>query len=82
MQVFSCEILGWNMKECIVMTILVFLIGVFITALLLIPAYYFDKAKCESQSISFEDSRFGIIQGCMVKHEGKWLPLENIRGFD
>lgn len=38
--------------------------------------------KCENQSISFEAHKYKIIGGCMVKHEGKWLPLENIRGFD
>jgi hypothetical protein len=62
--------------------LLLFSIGLLLLCVLLVPIYFFEKAKCESQSISFEDRRYGIIQGCMVKHEGKWLPLENIRGFD
>ena len=38
--------------------------------------------SCEQKSISFDEHRFGIFAGCMVKHEGRWIPLENIRGFD
>jgi len=38
--------------------------------------------KCESQTISFTLSSWGPIQGCMVLHKDRWLPLENIRGFD
>ena len=44
--------------------------------------YFFLSTSCDRKSISFEGHDFGMIQGCMVKHKGRWLPLENIRGFD
>ena len=47
-----------------------------------IGLYHFSKAVCEEKAISFEDHRYSVLAGCMVKHDGKWLPLENIRGFD
>ncbi len=49
---------------------------------LLVASYFFSLASCNAKSVSFEDHDFGAVQGCMVKHKGKWLPLENIRGFD
>lgn len=42
----------------------------------------YSQLSCEAKAISFEEHKFKIIGGCMVKHKGKWLPLENIRGFD
>ena len=44
--------------------------------------YGFHTWSCSSKAVSFEDNRFGVLTGCMVKHKGKWLPLDNIRGFD
>lgn len=49
---------------------------------IIVGTLWFSKAQCEQRSISFKDSRWGIISGCMVNHNGRWLPLENIRGFD
>jgi len=45
-------------------------------------AYYLQKASCMAKTISFKESKFDPISGCMVLHNGRWLPLENIRGFD
>ena len=45
-------------------------------------AYFLSVKSCENRSISFEDSKYETIGGCMVKHEGRWLPLGNIRGFE
>ncbi len=41
-----------------------------------------DEKACMEKSVSFSDSKYTILSGCMVKHKGKWLPLDNIRGFD
>jgi len=60
----------------------IFSVVIFLFIVLLIGAYFFSMASCNAKSVSFEDVKFGAIQGCMVKHNGKWLPLENIRGFD
>jgi hypothetical protein len=43
---------------------------------------YFITIACEEKAVSFEEHDYGFIKGCMVKHKGQWLPLENIRGFD
>lgn len=45
-------------------------------------AYWFSSAACDAKAVSFEANRFGVVSGCMVKHRGRWLPLNNIRGFD
>lgn len=37
---------------------------------------------CKAKSVSFDNHNYGPIQGCLVLHNGRWLPLENIRGFD
>ena len=40
------------------------------------------EATCYEQSKSFDGVEFSLVGGCMVKHKGMWLPLDNIRGFD
>ncbi|QGZ13108.1 hypothetical protein [Alteromonas phage XX1924] len=52
------------------------IIGVFAAAHFLIRSY-----KCDARAVSFDDSEYKLIAGCMVKRNGKWIPLENIRGF-
>lgn len=42
---------------------------------------YFIRWFSCTQSAQAFDNKYNIIAGCMVKHEDKWLPLENIRGF-
>lgn len=37
--------------------------------------------QCSQRAVSFDDSEFKVFAGCMVKRNGKWIPLENIRGF-
>jgi hypothetical protein len=51
----------------------VFIIGI---------ALWLSSAKCNAQGRSFEAVEWGPIQGCMVLHKKRWLPLKNIRGFD
>ena len=54
--------------------------------ILFVPTYFISivlgNLKCDAKSVSFEDHKYTFFGGCMVKHEGKWLPLENIRGID
>ena len=45
-------------------------------------AYFLASKQCEAKSVSFEDHSFNLYSKCMVKHEGRWLPLDNIRGFE
>ena len=52
------------------------IIGVFAAAYFLIQSY-----KCDARAVSFDDSEYKFIAGCMAKRNGKWIPLENIRGF-
>ena len=41
-----------------------------------------EYIACDSRARSFTDSEWGPIQGCMVLHNDRWLPLENMGGFD
>ncbi len=56
---------------------------IIILTLIVIPVglYFIKQERCEQKSISFEEHKYGFFSGCMVKHNGLWLPLENIRGF-
>jgi hypothetical protein len=47
-----------------------------------IGMFVIDAQACHIKGQSFDDSEYHFIGGCMVEHEGKWLPLENIRGFN
>jgi len=58
-----------------------FLLGALI-AMLLVSLYFILSHVCTKKSVSFEDHYFGFFEGCMVLHKERFLPLENIRGFD
>lgn len=45
-------------------------------------AYLGESKACDTKAQSFEDHEYHFFGGCMVKHNGKWLPLDNIRGED
>lgn len=62
--------------------VITFLVGLIMFVVLVFGAASWERAACIEKSISFEDSQWGLISGCMVKHQGRWLPLDNIRGFD
>lgn len=55
---------------------------VIIIVCLIYAAIHLDSVSCTQKAVSFEDYQYGVFSGCMVKHKGMWLPLENIRGFD
>lgn len=65
------------MKE--ILAIITLFVSTFTIAL--IPVYFLNKTKCYAKTVSFEDKRFGLFEGCMVYHNDMFLPLENIRGF-
>ena len=48
----------------------------------LLGAYAGANLACDQRAQSFESHEYGVFSGCMVLHRGRWLPLENIRGFD
>lgn len=45
---------------------------------LIYGAYLFEKAGCEVKGESFESVKYSFAGGCIVKHKGKWLPLDNL----
>lgn len=45
-------------------------------------AYIGESKACDTKAQSFEDHRFHFFGGCMVKHNDRWIPLDNIRGED
>jgi len=65
-------------KEEIIFAVL----GVLLLCSLFYGIHYHEGMSCKEKSVSFESYRHSFSAGCMVKHKGKWLPLENIRGFD
>lgn len=44
--------------------------------------YLYERVACGQRAVSFVDYKFGFFSGCMVQHNGRWLPIDNIRGFD
>jgi len=44
--------------------------------------YWVSSISCKEKAISFKISEYDLFSGCMVMHNDKWLPLDNIRGFD
>ncbi len=38
-----------------------------------------DSTRCDKKTIGFEDNKWGVMSGCMVLHDGRWLPLDNYR---
>ena len=52
------------------------IVGVFVAV------HFASSESCSQRSISFKDHKYGVFSGCMVKHKERWIPLENIRGFD
>jgi len=55
---------------------------IFISVLCTLTVLKIDQHACIAKARSFEEIEWGPIQGCMVKHNDRWLPLENIRGFN
>lgn len=51
-----------------------------IVAATVLGSIWLESAKCSSQAdlMALEHS-YGPIQGCMVKVNGRWLPLKAIR---
>jgi hypothetical protein len=37
------------------------------------------KISCERKTVAFEEHRFSLAGGCMVKYDGKFYPIKNIR---
>ena len=58
------------------------LVGVIFVLSFFFTAYHIKKHTCNLRAISFDNHRYSLLAGCMVEHNGRWLPLENIRGFD
>ena len=44
--------------------------------------FLIEPVSCEEKAVSFEGHRWSFYSGCMVKHKGEWLPLDNIYKFD
>lgn len=65
------------MDELLSLVVALFFLAFVIAAFTQVEAH-----TCTVKSVSFEQHRYDIFAGCMVQHEGRWLPLENIRGFN
>ena len=58
------------------------LIVLTVIAVIIIAGVALSSASCKTRGQSFDDVEYSVIGGCMVKHHDKWLPIDNIRGFD
>ena len=63
-------------------TIMAIITIILLIVLPLTGGYFIKKTACNQKSVSFDNHSYGLFQGCMVEHKGRWIPLENIRGFD
>ena len=69
------------MKQDTRINIYLTIIGAVILAILFGIKLAVNSYQCSQRAVSFDDSEFKVFAGCMVKRDGKWIPLENIRGF-
>lgn len=58
--------------------VLVFFI-VSIIFFITLGGYFIEVQTCKVKAQSFNHHEYKIIGGCMVEHEGKMVPLENVR---
>lgn len=71
-----------NKQKGNIEVVVLILIAVTLIAASIGGAYWASSITCKQQTESFDDSKYGFFSGCMVVHQGRWLPLNNIRGFD
>lgn len=62
-------------EELLVLAILV------IVALLLLASLPLSSYQCKSRWPDYETS-YGLVQGCLVKNNGKWIPDDGMRAVD
>ena len=61
------------------------ILGMFVAAIFAVVALsaWLDKATCESKSSAMGlDSRWGVLSGCTVRDDGRFVPLGAIRYVD
>lgn len=54
-------------------------LGFLLALVLATPAW--DRYVCSSKWSDFEN-RYGFIEGCMVKQDGKWFPSDRVRSIE
>jgi len=52
----------------------------FIVVLTITVGAWWSSSTCDTRAQSF-DHEWHLVGGCMVEYKGKWIPLENIRGY-
>jgi hypothetical protein len=71
-----------NIPLAILCVLLVFATVGSVIATFVAGVGWLSARGCEQRAVSFAEHRWGYLSGCMVLHNGKWLPLDIIRGFD
>jgi hypothetical protein len=71
-----------NHLFAILCVLLVFAVAGFFISAFAAGVGWLAARGCEQRAVSFAEHRWGYLSGCMVLHNGKWLPLDIIRGFD
>ena len=53
---------------------------IILTAITIFITVKFQEIKCETKAKTQNlESDFGIIKGCIVKYQGKWIDYERLR---
>lgn len=48
-----------------------------------VGVYHLDKESCHRKAAAMgREWRFGILEGCLVQHNGRFVPIDTIRFTD
>ena len=54
------------------------IVAIAVISLAITLEYAIEKQECISKSVSFDESYYGIYEGCMVKVNDMWFPIDNV----
>jgi len=47
--------------------------------ILLVLTFMFSANECHKKYYTFGETRYGVIEGCMVNYKDQWIPSDLIR---
>lgn len=68
-----------NLLDKVLIGIVVFIVAIILPALAFLASPSYQSEACSDKAESFEGSSYTFKTGCMVKHNGSWVPLDIIR---
>lgn len=55
-----------------------FFFSLIVLIILLGLSYMFGANECHKKFHGFEETRYSVVEGCMVKYQNQWFPSETI----